>query len=77
MDAFSSDSVPVHLLTSEALELYLKKLAPDGVIAFLFATGISTSSRCLVVWRNVPPSRPSSKETETGTSMGSIHRPGW
>ena len=34
MDAFSSDSVPVHLLTSEALELYLTKLAPDGVIAF-------------------------------------------
>lgn len=34
MDAFSSDSVPVHLLTSEALELYLTKLAPDGVLAF-------------------------------------------
>lgn len=34
MDAFSSDSVPAHLLTSEALELYLAKLAPDGIIAF-------------------------------------------
>lgn len=34
MDAFSSDSVPTHLLTSQALELYLTKLAPDGVIAF-------------------------------------------
>jgi hypothetical protein len=34
MDAFSSDSVPVHLLTSEALDLYLTKLAPDGMIAF-------------------------------------------
>ena len=34
MDAFSSDSVPVHLLTSEALNLYLTKLAPDGVLAF-------------------------------------------
>ena len=34
MDAFSSDSVPAHLLTSEALELYLSKLAPEGIIAF-------------------------------------------
>jgi hypothetical protein len=32
MDAFSSDSVPVHLLTKEAIELYLKKLAPGGII---------------------------------------------
>jgi spermidine synthase len=32
MDAFSSDSVPVHLLTKEAIEMYLKKLAPGGII---------------------------------------------
>ena len=34
LDAFSSDSVPMHLLTKEALQLYLKKLAPGGVLAF-------------------------------------------
>jgi len=34
MDAFSSDSVPTHLLTREALELYFSKLKPDGVLAF-------------------------------------------
>lgn len=34
MDAFSSDSVPAHLLTTEALDLYLSKLATDGVLAF-------------------------------------------
>lgn len=33
LDAFSSDSVPVHLLTREALSLYLAKLKPDGVLA--------------------------------------------
>lgn len=33
MDAFSSDSVPVHLLTKEAFEIYLKHLAPDGILA--------------------------------------------
>ncbi|MGI8440642.1 MAG: spermidine synthase [Thermoleophilaceae bacterium] len=32
-DAFSSDVIPVHLVTREALDLYLSKLAPDGVLA--------------------------------------------
>jgi hypothetical protein len=34
LDAFSSDSIPVHLLTKEAVELYLSKLKPDGLIVF-------------------------------------------
>jgi hypothetical protein len=34
LDAFNSDSVPVHLLTREALGLYASKLRPHGVIAF-------------------------------------------
>jgi hypothetical protein len=34
LDAFSSDAVPVHLLTREALALYLAKLAPGGRLAF-------------------------------------------
>jgi spermidine synthase len=34
IDAFSSDSIPVHLLTREALALYHKKLAPAGVMLF-------------------------------------------
>ena len=34
MDAFSSDSVPTHLLTEEALALYFKKLKPNGLLAF-------------------------------------------
>ena len=33
LDAFSSDAVPIHLLTREALALYLSKLAPDGWLA--------------------------------------------
>jgi hypothetical protein len=33
LDTFSSDSIPVHLVTKEAFELYLKHLAPDGIIA--------------------------------------------
>ena len=34
LDAFSSDAVPVHLLTREAVALYRSKLAPGGVMAF-------------------------------------------
>jgi len=34
LDAFSSDAIPVHLMTREALQLYLRKLAPGGSIAF-------------------------------------------
>jgi hypothetical protein len=33
VDAFSSDSIPVHLLTKEAMELYFRHLKPDGVLA--------------------------------------------
>ena len=33
IDAFSSDAVPVHLLTVEALQLYFDKLAPNGILA--------------------------------------------
>jgi hypothetical protein len=34
MDAYSSDSLPVHLITKEALEMYLSKLDDNGIIAF-------------------------------------------
>jgi len=34
LDAFSSDSIPVHLVTSEAVSLYLTRLAPHGILIF-------------------------------------------
>lgn len=34
LDAFSSDSIPVHLLTREAVKLYLSKTRDDGIVAF-------------------------------------------
>jgi SAM-dependent methyltransferase len=49
LDAFNGDSVPVHLLTEEAFEIYLRHLKPDGVIA------VHVSSQHLdleqVVWK--------------------------
>ena len=34
LDAFGSDSVPVHLITREAIQLYMSKLRPGGVLLF-------------------------------------------
>lgn len=34
VDAFSDDAIPVHLLTKEALQIYLKRLSSNGVLAF-------------------------------------------
>jgi len=34
IDAFSSDAIPVHLITSEALGIYKRHMKPGGVIAF-------------------------------------------
>ena len=33
VDAFSSDAIPIHLLTREAMAIYLKKLSAHGVVA--------------------------------------------
>jgi hypothetical protein len=41
IDAFSSDAIPVHMLTKEAVELFLSKLKPDGVVV------LHTSNRYL------------------------------
>nr|NIO11386.1 hypothetical protein [Deltaproteobacteria bacterium] len=38
LDAFSGDAIPLHLLTTEAFEIYLRHLKPDGVIALLIDT---------------------------------------
>jgi spermidine synthase len=34
LDAFSSDAIPVHLLTKEAVEIYLRNIKDNGIIAF-------------------------------------------
>lgn len=41
LDAFSSDAIPVHLLTREAMATYLQHLKPDGILA------VHTSNRYL------------------------------
>ena len=51
LDAFSSDAIPVHLLTSEALTLYLTRLSPGGAIAFHVSNRHLSLARCCTDWR--------------------------
>jgi hypothetical protein len=78
LDAFSSDAIPVHLLTAEAFELYERKLATDGVILMhlsnryldlppVVAKIAETASPPLVVRRNDDLGL-SDKDTEDGKS---------
>ena len=41
VDAFSSDSIPLHLLTREAMSVFFRHLKPDGVLA------VHITNRCL------------------------------
>jgi hypothetical protein len=66
MDAFTGDGIPTHLLTREAMEIYLSRLAEDGVILFHISNRyyelrpvIKSTSRELNLYGaiNVPESR--------------------
>jgi predicted O-methyltransferase YrrM len=54
LDAFSSGAIPVHLLTREAVELYLPRLRQDGLLVSTSATATSTWRRC---WPTSPRTR--------------------
>lgn len=67
LDAFSSDSIPVHLLTREALRLYRDKLAPGGVLmvhisnrkldlAPVLANGAAAAGMTAIVQTDIVPS---------------------
>ena len=62
VDAFSSDSIPVHLLTREAMDVYFRHLRPDGILAVQFPTAIWTCSRC---WRERSRHRQGARVVDT------------
>jgi hypothetical protein len=65
LDAFSSDAIPVHLLTREALSLYLSRLAPGGVIALHISNlhlslspvlgRLAEAEGLVALWQREPP----------------------
>jgi len=76
LDAFSSDAVPVHLLTREAVELYLSKLRPGGLLAFHISSnyldlrpvvaGIARALNCSALTQE---HRPSAREERMGAKQ--------
>lgn len=70
LDAFSGDAIPVHLLTSEAMELYFRHLrGPDSVIA------VHISNRAVDL---TPVLRAfAAKYQLTFTDLGSFNGPDW
>jgi len=44
LDAFSSDAIPAHLMTLEAMRMYMQKLAPHGVLL------LHTTNRHIDLW---------------------------
>lgn len=73
LDAFSSDAIPVHLMTQQSLDLYLSKLAPEGLLVFhisnrnldlgpvLAALGHSRNLECVSLL-DLEPSQPNGKD---------------
>ncbi|CAN7214142.1 fused MFS/spermidine synthase [Bosea sp. LjRoot90] len=63
VDAFSSDAIPVHLLTGEALALYIRKLKPDGAVLLHISNRnmelasvvtATAAAQGLATWLNTP-----------------------
>jgi hypothetical protein len=76
MDAFTGDGIPTHLLTREAMEIYLSRLAENGVILFHISNRyyelrpvIKATSRDLNLSGaiNVPPTRDKLRAHENAT----------
>ena len=79
LDTFSSDAIPVHLLTLEALQVYLRVLARDGVLAVHISNrsldlepvlaalaervGLFARIKRYSAPKNLPPPQPSASST--------------
>ena len=81
LDAFSSDGVPAHLLTREAFALYLRKLAPGGVIAvhlsnrYLDLESVVAGERGRP--RSIGPGSLRQSHRDRGARPGRRRRTGW
>ena len=69
IDAFSSDAIPVHLLTHEAVEMYCRKLAPHGLLIVHLSNGTCGWSRSL---RAQPKSWDSTARVRTNNNESAI-----
>jgi spermidine synthase len=57
IDAFTSDAVPMHLLTDEAIAMYLRKLKPSGIVIFHISNRYADLSRIFRAWQRTTGER--------------------
>jgi hypothetical protein len=50
IDAFSGDAIPTHLLTREAIDLYLSRVKPGGLVVFHISSRYANLPRVLRGW---------------------------
>jgi hypothetical protein len=56
IDAFTSDAIPVHMLTKEAVELFLRKLKPEGVVVMHTSNRyLDLNSVLAAILKELPP----------------------
>jgi hypothetical protein len=85
LDAFSSDAIPVHLLTSEALALYMRRLEPDGAVLLHISNRnmelasvvrATAAEQGLTTWLNSPVRTEADLQTlKTAPSVALVTRP--
>jgi SAM-dependent methyltransferase len=79
LDAFSSDSVPPHLLTAEAIASYMRVLRPGGVLAFNLsnryydlAPAVAATARSLGLEAQVRAFEPSAEQVASHAATASV-----
>src|SRR5262245_49104829 len=82
VDAFSSDAVPIHLLTREAMAIYLKKLSPHGMVVMHVSNrhlelasvvaGIAAANGLMTLLSNEPD--PDGEPYKFGSNVAAVAR---
>jgi hypothetical protein len=86
VDAFSSDAIPIHLLTDEALSLYMRKLKPNGAVLLHISNRnmelasvvrATAAGQGLTTWLNVPVRSQADKQAmKMAPQVALVLRPG-
>ena len=76
IDAFSSDSIPLHLITREALAVYARALVPDGVL-MMHISNRYLNLRPVVATLGAAQGWPAWLRDDTGTPPPGINRSYW
>jgi hypothetical protein len=84
VDAFSSDAVPIHLLTREAMAIYLKKLSPHGMVVMHVSNrhlelasvvaGIAEANGLMTLLSNEPDPDEKTNPYKFGSTVAAVAR---